>query len=541
MKKLFYSFLLVSVALALQISCSDDPEPTPKSAATDILTFTINDFQTGAATIDATSHTVAVEVANGTNLGGLLAEFTISPGATSDPATSAISDYTNPVTITVTAEDGATTQAWTVTVTEAAPGPSTATDILTFSITGQTSLTGDATAHTIDVEVANGTVLTALTADFTLSAGATSDPVSGVEDDYTSAVIITVTAEDNTTTEDWTVTVTAGTAELSSENDVLTFIITEQTGDAAVIDATTHRVEVVVVAGTDLANLIPTYTVSTGAMGNGVVDGVVNDFSNGDRTLLVTAEDGTEQIWKVGVTIEGVLNTATDILTWGFDGTDWNSPADINDVDHTVTAEVANGTDLTALTAIFVLSGGEITGATSSPGSNTVQDYSTPLTITVTAEDGTTTQAWTVTVTVAEPAGETTVLFGDGGTDKATGITDLVVDGVTYDVEMVNDHPANVYGAFPGTYTFTTSATAIIAIDAVLLALNNAAATLVGPVGKEDTIVRIGYQGEEVTAGKNCNFETGEFVNSGWNPAGFGFRGYNNYAVKNVYAKFTPK
>ena len=51
-------------------------------------------------------------------------------------------------------------------------------------------------------------------------------------------------------------------------------------------------------------------------------------------------------------------STSTDILTWGFDGTDWNSPADINDVDHTVTAEVANGTDLKTLTAIFVLNNG---------------------------------------------------------------------------------------------------------------------------------------------------------------------------------------
>jgi hypothetical protein len=532
MKKLFYSFLLVSVALALQISCSEDePAPTPKSTATDILSFTITD-QTGAATIDATSHTVAVEVANGTARTALTPTFTLSTGATASPATGTEGDYSSAKTITVTAEDGTTTQAWTVTVTEAAPGPSTATDILTFSITGQTSLTGDADAHTIDVEVANGTNLGALTADFSLSAGATSVPATGATEDYTNPVIITVTAEDNTTTQPWTVTVTAGTAELSSENDVLTFIITEQTGDAAVIDATNKWIEVDVIAGTNLSALTPTYTLSTGATGAGVVNDVANDFST-DRTLLVTAEDGTEQNWKVRVHVDGVANSGANILT--FTMPEQTGNATINDTEHTVAIEVANGTSLAALTPTFTIS----TGASSSPVSETEGNYSSDVTITVTAEDATP-QDWTVTVTVAE-ATTTEVLFDDGGT-KATRITDLVVDGVTYDVAFVDSYPSQIYDEYPGTYTFTSTGDAATAMDAMNSALQGSIATVTGPQGgtEEDAKYRIGFEGQ--TAGLEfCNFAISRYSGTSWAQESDDSAQYNNFFPTLIYAVFTEK
>lgn len=87
------------------------------NTANDILTFSFAE-QTGAATINATAHTVAIEVANGTDASDLTPTLTVSEGATVAPASGVAQDFSSPVTFTVTAEDG-TEQAWTVTVTVA--------------------------------------------------------------------------------------------------------------------------------------------------------------------------------------------------------------------------------------------------------------------------------------------------------------------------------------------------------------------------------------------------------------------------------------
>lgn len=89
------------------------------STATDILTFTLP-TQTGAATINTTNHTVAIEVAYTADITSLTPTITLSYGATVIPLSGVARDFTNPVPYTVTAEDGVTTQEWTVTVTQEA-------------------------------------------------------------------------------------------------------------------------------------------------------------------------------------------------------------------------------------------------------------------------------------------------------------------------------------------------------------------------------------------------------------------------------------
>ncbi len=97
------------------------------SAETDILTYSFAE-QSGAATIDAGNHTVAIEVANGTDVSALVATFTLSDGATATVGGTAqvsgttANDFSSAVTYTVTAADGTTTQDWTVTVTAATLG-----------------------------------------------------------------------------------------------------------------------------------------------------------------------------------------------------------------------------------------------------------------------------------------------------------------------------------------------------------------------------------------------------------------------------------
>ena len=61
---------------------------------------------------------------------------------------------------------------------------------------------------TVTIEVDPNTPLTALAPTISVSAGASVNPASGVTLDFTNPVTYTVTAEDGTTTKDWTVTVT---------------------------------------------------------------------------------------------------------------------------------------------------------------------------------------------------------------------------------------------------------------------------------------------------------------------------------------------
>jgi len=95
--------------------------------------------------------------------------------------------------------------------------PSTATDITAFSFTQQTgAATINTTNHTVSIEVAYGTSLTSLSPSITVSYGASIDPPGGTARDFTSPVTYTVTAEDATTTQVWTVTVTVDSAPATS-------------------------------------------------------------------------------------------------------------------------------------------------------------------------------------------------------------------------------------------------------------------------------------------------------------------------------------
>jgi len=93
----------------------------PNTAA-DILTF---NFLTPAVTgaVDNVLYTVALIVPFGTNVTNLVPTITVSAGATVSPLSGVGQNFTSPVTYTVTAADGTTTQAYIVTVSVAPPPP----------------------------------------------------------------------------------------------------------------------------------------------------------------------------------------------------------------------------------------------------------------------------------------------------------------------------------------------------------------------------------------------------------------------------------
>jgi hypothetical protein len=198
---------------------------------------------------------------------------------------------------------------------------------------------------------------------------------------FTSPVLYTVTAADSSTTKTYTVT---GTVALNSAKDITSFSVPGQTGTAA-INNTNNTVSFTVPYGTSLTSLAPTIAVSPGASIS-PASGTARNFSSA-QTYTVTAANGSAKTYTVTGAV--AKNTAKDITSFSVAGVNGVVGAD------TVTVTVPLFTDVSALSPTIVVSD----RATVSPASGTAQDFSSPKTYTVRAENGST-KTYTVTVAV---------------------------------------------------------------------------------------------------------------------------------------------
>ena len=176
------------------------------NTAKDITAFTIAGV---SGTIG--SNTIIATVPFTTNLTNLSPTISIS-GVSVSPSSGSAQDFSSPVDYTVTAED-ASTKVYTVTISKASA--SHAADITAFTISGQigsTTISGTA----ISVVMPYGTDKSSLTPTITTSLVATVSPLSGVAANFTSPKTFTVTAEDGTTTQDYSVTVSIGTPSVTA-------------------------------------------------------------------------------------------------------------------------------------------------------------------------------------------------------------------------------------------------------------------------------------------------------------------------------------
>ncbi|MEO1022159.1 MAG: BspA family leucine-rich repeat surface protein, partial [Bacteroidota bacterium] len=94
---------------------NDEKDCGPTYSA--LVAFTVPG-QTGRTTFNDPGRTARAEVEPGTDLSALAPVLTIPPGATSSPGVRQTVDFTVPVTYTITAPNGTTTQEWTVEVVE---------------------------------------------------------------------------------------------------------------------------------------------------------------------------------------------------------------------------------------------------------------------------------------------------------------------------------------------------------------------------------------------------------------------------------------
>ena len=197
------------------------------------------------------------------------------------------------------------------------------------------------------------------------------------------------------------------------------------------IDKVAHTVTATVPFATDLTNLIATFTMSEGASAmvgtTSQVSGTTPNNFTSAVTYTLTAQDGTTtQDWVVNVA-KGPAATSKDIISFRFESLTPAVNGVINNAEHKVALEVPNATDITALVPTITVS----QFATIAPLSGVAQNFTNPVTYTVTAQDGST-QTWEVTVTKAA-AGRTTLFSEDfeGKTVLPAGWVVINGDGYT--------------------------------------------------------------------------------------------------------------
>jgi len=326
----------------------------------------------------------------------LKAEFTVSENAEvfigDDEQESGVSEnvFENPVSYKVIAEN-LTEKTWIVT-TSHAPASEEA-DIITFTIPNMLSSDVNSTNSKVTVVMPYETDISALTPTISLSVGASISPVSGLQQNFVSPVNYTVTAQDETTTKLWEVTVS--TAPASTEANIIEYSIPNQISSEIIVDDL--EVNVLMPFNTDLTALVASFQLSYGASAlvgiTPQISGVTaNNFSS-SVNYLVTAEDGiASNTWIINV--ENALpDTNANIISFDIEH---QISSIINVDDTTISILMPYGTDATSLIPTITIS----ENASITPIGGVVQDFSSEVEYTVTAQDINYSKIWKVSLEV---------------------------------------------------------------------------------------------------------------------------------------------
>ena len=393
--------------------------PPSTDATLSALTLSGIDF----GTFDSTTTTYSAQVTNS------VSQTTVTPtvndsgashviklgGVTDADGEISLAAGSNAITVEVTAEDDDTTRTYTVTVTRAEP-PSTDATLSGLTLSGIHFGTFDSTTTTYSAQVANSVSQTTVTptvndsgASYMIKLGGVMDADGLVSLSVGSNVItVEVTAEDDETTQTYTVTVTR--AEPPSTDATLSGL-TLSGIDFGTFDSSTTTYSAQVANSVSQTTATPTlndsgasYVIKLGGVTD--ADGVVS-LSVGSNviTVEVTAEDdNTTQSYTVTVTRAEPPSTDATLSGLTLSGIDFGTFASGTT---TYSAQVANSVSQTTVTPTLNDSGAsyvtKLGGVTDVDGVVSLSVGSNVITVEVTAEDDETTQTYTVTVTRAEP------------------------------------------------------------------------------------------------------------------------------------------
>ena len=326
----------------------------------------------------------------------------------------------NVITVEVTAEDDSTTQTYTVTVTRAVP-PSTDATLSALTLSGIDFGTFDSTTTSYTAQVANSVSQTTVTptvndsgASYVIKLGGVSDADGVISLSVSSNVItVEVTAEDDNTTQTYTVTVTRAAPP---STDATLSALTLSGIDFGTFASGTTSYTAQVANSVSQTTVTPTvndsrasYVIKLGGVTD--VDGVVSlSLGSNVITIVVTAEDdSTTRTYSVTVTRAepsnpGQLSSDAKLSALTLSGIDFGT---FDSTTTSYTARVANSVTETTVTPTVSHSGAtyviKLGGVTDADGVVPLDVGANVITIEVTAEDGNTAQTYTVTVIRAAP------------------------------------------------------------------------------------------------------------------------------------------
>lgn len=307
--KSILSVLMVLYITGLFLSCDNiiDDDSDNESELKSEKSITIFNFIESDATgvIDDAEGSITVVVPGGTELTTLKASF-ITTGIRVDVndveqiSGKTENDFSNPVTYTVTAEDG-TTKEYVVIVNHAL---NSAKAITSFRIV-ELGLDGNINESnkTISLTVPFGTEVTELTAFFTITGKSVNVDenvqANGITvNNFSNPVTYTVIAEDGTE-QNYIVTITV---LLNPSKDITSFGFSDY---EASVSITGPYIAVTLPYGTNISGLKANFTVTGASVKVGDTDQIsdvtVNDFTE-PVTYTVIAEDGTTKNYIVRVT-----------------------------------------------------------------------------------------------------------------------------------------------------------------------------------------------------------------------------------------------
>jgi len=414
--------------------------PNPAKAIT---AYSFLGFTGFAATINEPTKTIALTLPFGTGLTNLVAAFTttgtgVKVGSTVQTSAATSNSFAAPVAYLVTAADG-TTATYTVSVTLA---PSPAKAITAYSFLGFTGFaaTIDDPTKVIALTLPFGTDLTSLVATFTttgagVKVGGTVQTSTATANNFSAPVAYLVTAADGSTVS-YTVKVTTAPNPAKA---LTAFSFVGFPGVAAAITEAAKTIAVTLPFGTNVTNLAATFTTT----GSGVTIGstvqtstaTTNNFTS-PLAYTVTAADASTATYTVTVTVAPA--GAKAITAFSLKG----AVATINEATKAIAVTVPFGSDLTNLVATYTTTGAGVKiGPVAQASGSTVNDFSNPVTYTVTAGD-LSTSSYSVTVSLATTRGPVPVNLGTAGNFAILAKSGVSTTGTTKVVGDIGISPA---------------------------------------------------------------------------------------------------
>ena len=197
------------------------------------------------------------------------------------------------------------------------------------------------------------------------------------------SAVITVTTVDGSKQATCKITVQD---KASSVKDITSFKVSGQVGSST-IDLMSRTITFHMASGSNIKKLAPTIVVSAGTT-IAPKSKAAKDFTN-PVVYTVTAKDKTSEAWTVTCVVDP-KSSANDITSFKVSRQVGNSTIDL--VNHTISFHMKNGSSIKRLKPSIIVSAGAII----SPKSKAAKDFASPVSYTVTAQDGTI-QIWTVT------------------------------------------------------------------------------------------------------------------------------------------------